>query len=310
MNLRFFRTVRPLRVRIRRIKPCTLFRRRFFGWYVRFGNGLQSSQPGNYNYLEFECQFATTPMNSKKSRLDVLLLSRDLAETRQKAQALIMAGQVLVNGQRASKPGAIFPGDSEITLKAAPLYVGRGGLKLAHGLDAFALDPTDITALDVGASTGGFTDCLLQRGACRVYALDVGRGQLHHRLRTDPRVAVMEGVNAHHAFTLPEAVSLAVVDVAFISITQVIPNILPHLTPGGSLLALVKPQFEARRDEVGRKGIVKDPAVHARVLGRVSAWAVGAGLRIRGLTASPILGAEGNREFFILFHKHEPAPSA
>ena len=169
-------------------------------------------------------------------------------------------------------------------------YVSRGGVKLAHALDVFNLSPEGLTVLDVGASTGGFTDCLLQRGAQRVYALDVGRGQLNYRLRRDP-------------FDLPEAVDLATIDVSFISLTLVIPSVAQHLRKGCYVAALVKPQFEARREEVGRGGIVKDPAVHARVLGRCIAWAVDQGLRVRNLCASPILGDAGNREFFLLLQK-------
>ena len=153
--------------------------------------------------------------------------------------------------------------------------------------------------MDVGASTGGFTDCLLQKGAERVYALDVGRGQLDYGLRQDPRVTVMEKVNAHYAFELAERVGVATVDVSFISLRQVLPNVLPHLEPWGRVVALVKPQFEAQRREVGKGGVVRDPLIHAKVLGRVVRWAAEAGLRLRGVTPSPILGAAGNREFFV-----------
>ena len=245
---------------------------------------------------------------SKKSRLDLLILEHKLANTRQKAQALIMAGQVLVNGRQASKPGTLFPYDSHIVLKASPQYVGRGGFKLAHALRVFSVDPTGLTTLDVGSSTGGFTDCLIQNGASRVYAVDVGRAQLHDRLRKDSKVVVMEGINAHYPFTLPGPVSLAVMDVAFISIVKVIPSVVTHLTPGGMILALIKPQFEARREEIGRKGIVKDPTVHARVIGRIANWSVNNGLRIINLTSSPIRGAGGNREFFISLQKNDGNP--
>ena len=241
----------------------------------------------------------------KKFRLDLLILDYKLASTRQKAQALIMAGQVLVNGQVASKPGTLFPSNSQITLKSVPQYVGRGGFKLAHALDEFSVDPTGLAILDVGSSTGGFTDCLIQHGASCIYAIDAGRGQLHDRLRKDSRVVSMEGINAHYPFTLPSLVSLAVMDVAFISIVKVIPSVVTHLTPDGIIIALIKPQFEARRAEIGRKGVIKDPMVHARVIGRIAKWAVNNGFRIRNLTSSPIRGAEGNQEFFISLQKHE-----
>ena len=219
--------------------------------------------------------------------------------SRAKAQALIMAGEVLVGGKAASKSGMLVATDAAIELKERPPFVGRGGIKLAHALSEFGVDVAGATALDVGASTGGFTDCLLQAGARRVYALDVGRGQLDYGLRRDSRVVVMEKVNAHYPFELPERVDFACVDVSFISLTQVLPNVFPHVKAGGSVVALVKPQFEARRREVGKGGVVRDPQIHARTLGRVVLWATEAGVRLRGVTASPILGAAGNREFFV-----------
>ena len=236
---------------------------------------------------------------SKKRRLDLILVDRGLVESRERAQALIMAGRVSANGQRVTKPGTSFPPHVSVSLEEQAPYVSRGGLKLAHALDWFHIDPSGLTALDVGASTGGFTDCLLQRGAQRVYALDVGHGQIDYSLRRDSRVVVMEGINAHYPFHLPEKVAMATVDVSFISLTKVIPNLLEHLSGPYTILALVKPQFEAQPSEVGRGGIIKDPKVHARVLGAMVLWAVNARLRIRGLAPSPILGAEGNREFFL-----------
>ena len=222
-----------------------------------------------------------------------------MVPSRAKAQALIMAGEVSSEGMALTKAGALMAVDAPISIRERPQFVGRGGLKLAHALEEFGVNPKGMTALDVGASTGGFTDCLLQGGARRVYALDVGRGQLDYGLRQDPRVVVMERVNAHYAFELPERVDFACVDVSFISLTQVLPNVLPHLKERGSVVALVKPQFEARRREVGKGGVVRDPLVHAKVLGRVIRWATDAGLRLRGITPSPILGAAGNREFFL-----------
>ena len=236
----------------------------------------------------------------KKKRLDLLLVDREMVESRVKAQSLIIAGEVMVNGNKVTKPGTALPTDAALSLKERPPYVGRGGIKLDHALREFRVDPVGLTVLDVGASTGGFTDCLLQRGAKRVYALDVGRGQLSYALRQDPRVVVMEKVNAHYTFSLPEKMSIATIDVSFISVTKVLPNVLPHLKEGGVVVALVKPQFEAMYREVGKGGVIRDPQIHARVLGRVILWATEAGIRLRSLTPSPILGAAGNREFFLL----------
>ena len=244
-------------------------------------------------------------MKGKKKRLDALLVEREMVESRAKAQALIMAGEVLCRDAALTKPGALVAVDAPISIREKPPFVGRGGVKLAHALDAFGVSPEGLTALDVGASTGGFTDCLLQRGARRVYALDVGRGQLDYRLRQDDRVVVMERVNAHYPFDMPERVGIATVDVSFISLTQVLPNVTAHLEPWGGVVALVKPQFEARRREVRKGGVIKDPLIHARVLGRVIRWATEAGLRLRGITPSPILGAAGNREFFLFLSFYE-----
>ncbi len=235
-----------------------------------------------------------------KIRLDRLLVEKGLAESREKAQALVMAGQVLVGDRMAAKAGHLVDQDETITIKERLPYVSRGGIKLAHALEQFQLPISGKVALDVGASTGGFTDCLLQRGAQRVYALDVGYGQLDYRLRSDPRVVVMERVNARYPFTLPGPVDLATVDVSFISLTKVIPSVREHLKPEGYIVALLKPQFEAERSEVGKGGVIKDPAVQARILGRFVLWVVEQRIRLRGLTPSPILGDKGNREFFCL----------
>jgi 23S rRNA (cytidine1920-2'-O)/16S rRNA (cytidine1409-2'-O)-methyltransferase len=234
-----------------------------------------------------------------KKRLDNLLVTRELVENQKMAQSLIMAGEVTVSGKVITKPGTLV--DENIVLKLAEKlpYVSRGGIKLAHALDEFKLDVTSLAAVDVGASTGGFTDCLLQRGAKQVYAIDVGYGQLDYKLRQDPRVVVMERVNAHHPFSLPDKVNVATMDLSFISVTQVIPNVVDHLTSPGYIIVLLKPQFEARREEVGKGGIIKDPQVHALVLGRFIVWATEHDLRLHGLVASPILGAEGNKEFLI-----------
>ena len=238
----------------------------------------------------------------KTTRLDALVLDRGLAASRERARALILAGQVRVDGQVVSKAGAPTAPDARIEL-AVPdhPYVGRGGVKLAHALEAFAVNPTGRRALDVGASTGGFTDVLLQRGAASVIALDVGHGQLDWRLRTDPRVIVREGVNARALTSadVPHEVDIVTVDVAFISLRLILPALPPFLAPGADIVALVKPQFEAGREEVGRRGLVTDPAVHEAVIARVTEAAEAIGLQRLGMTPSPITGATGNQEFFL-----------
>jgi len=234
-----------------------------------------------------------------KQRLDNLLVSRELAENESKAQAIIMAGKVTVSGKVITKPGTQVDENASLELAEKLPYVSRGGIKLAHALDEFKLDVTSLTAMDVGASTGGFTDCLLQRGARRVYAIDVGYGQLDYKLRQDPRVVVMERVNAHYPFSLPEKVNIATVDLSFISVTKVIPDLIGHLIQPSYIIILFKPQFEAERKEVPKGGVIKDPQVHANVLGRFIVWATDHDLRLRGLVASPILGAEGNKEFLV-----------
>ena len=235
-----------------------------------------------------------------KPRLDVLLLERGLAESRAQARGLIMAGRVRVGGERVDKAGTLVASDVEIDLNRPPRFVSRGGFKLEGALDHFGVDPAGLVCLDVGASTGGFTDCLLQRGAAKVYAVDVGRGQLHDRVARDDRVTVIDRTNAHHPFTLPARADLATVDVSFISLTQVLPNVLPHLAPGGRALCLVKPQFEAGREQVGRGGIVRDPAARASTLAKIGLWAIDRGIRVRGLSTSVLAGAAGNVEYFAL----------
>ena len=244
-----------------------------------------------------------------KVRLDRLLVERGLAESLSKAQALVLAGSVLVGDRMVDKPGTAVSLDASLALKERPPYVSRGGIKLAAALDAFGLQVEDVVALDVGASTGGFTDCLLQRGAQRVYAVDVGRGQLDERLRSDPRVVVMERMNARYPFSLPEPVDLVTVDVSFISLTMVLRPSVGHLRPGGIIVALVKPQFEVGRREVGRGGVVREPQLHARAVGKVVLWAIAQGLRVRGVTPSPIQGDAGNREFLLLLQKEGPSLS-
>ena len=237
-----------------------------------------------------------------RTRLDVALVDRGLAPSRERARALILAGQVTVDGAVVSKAGAAVTGGARIELTAPDHpYVSRGGVKLAHALDAFGIDPRGRRALDVGASTGGFTDVLLQRGAESVIALDVGRGQLDWRLRNDPRVIVREGVNAR-ALTgndVPYRVTIVTIDVAFISLKHVLPALPPYLEPDADVVALVKPQFEAGREEVGRHGIVSDPAVHAAVIARVTTAAAACGLTRVDMAPSAIRGATGNQEFFL-----------
>ena len=228
------------------------------------------------------------------------MLERELVESRAKAQALIIAREVVVEGKPVIKPGTLVKEEVAITILEPPPFVSRGGIKLDHALDYFQLDVPSKVVADVGASTGGFTDCLLKRGASRVYAIDVGYGQLDYHLRKDSRVVVMERVNARYPISLPEKVDLGTIDVSFISVEKVIPSISELLKDNGYLLVLVKPQFEAKRREVGKSGVIKQSLVHARVLGRFIAWMTARGFRLGGLVASPILGASGNKEFFIL----------
>lgn len=245
----------------------------------------------------------------KSERIDKLLVERGLADSRTKAQALVMAGLVLVNEQRVAKPSDNTPLDAQIRLKGADdptsRYVGRGGLKLEAALREFAINVNGFVCIDVGASTGGFTDCLLQHGAASVVALDVGHNQLDWRLRNDPRVTVKEGVNAR--YLKPEAFAskfdLAVMDVSFISATKVMPALIPLLADAGRLITLIKPQFEVGRSEVGSGGIVRDPEKHARVIAEVNQAATQLGLRHLDLSESPLQGADGNREFLALYEK-------
>jgi 23S rRNA (cytidine1920-2'-O)/16S rRNA (cytidine1409-2'-O)-methyltransferase len=238
---------------------------------------------------------------SARTRLDVWLVEHGLAASREKAQALVMAGRVRVRGVAAAKPGSPVAEDAAVEVVAGPDHVGRGALKLAGALDAFGLDPAGRAAVDVGASTGGFTETLLDRGAARVYAVDVGRAQLHERLRADPRVLVREGVNARRLSPadVPERCTLATLDLSFISVLKVLPALRSVLAPAADAVCLVKPQFEVGRRQVGRGGIVRDPARHREALGSVAAGARGLGYGVLAATASPLPGAAGNREFFL-----------
>ena len=254
-------------------------------------------------------------MSTPKSRLDVLLVERGLVPSRERARAVILAGLVRVDGQIVSKAGAAVAQTAAIDLTGPEHpYVGRGGIKLAHALDVFGIAVEGRRGLDIGASTGGFTDVLLQRGASDVIALDVGHNQLDWKLRSDARVHVLEGVNAR-ALTqkeVPHLVDIVTIDVSFISLSYILPQVPKVLAPGADIVALVKPQFEAGREEVGKGGIVSDPAVHEAVLVRIATNAESLGFERRGLTASPIAGATGNREFLMHWrlgsgaHKGEP----
>ena len=245
----------------------------------------------------------------KRERVDRLLVERGLAPTRTRAQALVMAGRVLAGERRVEKASETFPPDAPLRVRGgddpAARYVGRGGLKLEKALAEFQIDPAGLVCLDVGASTGGFTDCLLQHGAARVVAVDVGHNQIDWRLRTDPRVEVREGVNARHL--RPEDFAgrfdLVTMDVSFISATKIMPALVGLLREGGRLVVLVKPQFEVGKGEVGKGGVVRDPAQHARVVAEVNGAAAALGLRRVGVTDSPITGADGNREFLALYER-------
>jgi 23S rRNA (cytidine1920-2'-O)/16S rRNA (cytidine1409-2'-O)-methyltransferase len=235
-------------------------------------------------------------------RLDVLLVERGLAPSRERARALILAGQVTVNGAPARKAGESVPADAQVALvKPDHPYVGRGGVKLAHALDVFGITVEDCNALDIGASTGGFSDVLLRRGATRVVALDVGHGQIDWSLRNDPRVVVIEGVNARTLTPdrVPGPFDLVTIDVSFISLKHILPVVPPLLNGRADVVALVKPQFEAGRREVGKGGLVKNPAVQQRVIDEVVAAASEVGLEHLETTESPVTGASGNREFFV-----------
>jgi 23S rRNA (cytidine1920-2'-O)/16S rRNA (cytidine1409-2'-O)-methyltransferase len=238
-----------------------------------------------------------------RSRLDQLMVERGLAGSRAKAQALVLAGQVFSGERRLDKPGQTIAPDVPLEVRAPAVpYVSRGGLKLAHALDHFGIDPAGMMALDIGASTGGFTDVLLQRGAARVYAVDVGRGQLDWRLRGDPRVVVLEKINARQLRRehVPEAVDLVVCDVSFISLELALPAPLALAAPTALLIALIKPQFEVGKGQVGKGGVVRDAALHEAVCARISRWlAEEQGWRVRGVIASPITGPKGNREFLV-----------
>src|SRR5579875_9549 len=254
------------------------------------------------HYFIITCRMIN--MATNKERLDVALVRRGLAPSRERARALIMAGQVYVGDRMVDKAGTLVPLEAALRLAETPeelKYVSRGGLKLEKALDTFHLNPQGLVALDVGASTGGFTDVLLKRGVKRVYAVDVGHGQLAWTLRNDERVVVLEGTNIRHLTSLPEAIQAVVIDVSFISLRLVLPALVPLLAPGAWAVALVKPQFEAGKAEVDRgEGVITNPEVHARVLHDLQEWIpLHTPFHILGLTESPIHGREGNKEFLL-----------
>jgi 23S rRNA (cytidine1920-2'-O)/16S rRNA (cytidine1409-2'-O)-methyltransferase len=238
-------------------------------------------------------------------RLDQALVQRGFFPSRQQAQTAIMAGEVELDGRRAAKASDLVREESQITVATRDRYVGRGGLKLEGALDHFALSCQDKVALDIGASTGGFTDCLRQRGVRKVFAVDVGHGQLAWKIREDPRVVVLEKLNARQLSRreIPESIDLCVIDVSFISLTLILPNAFELVTANGVILALIKPQFELAREDVGRGGIVRDPGLHRRAQEKIASFAETMGAEIVGLFPSPLTGADGNQEFFICLRK-------
>lgn len=258
--------------------------------------------------LEKEASYCYVAFMNGKERLDKLLLERGLTSTRERARALIMAGQVLVADQVIDKCGALVPLVAEIRIRGGDLpYVSRGGLKLAHALESFSLDPDGLVALDVGASTGGFTDCLLQKGAHRVYAVDVGYGQLAWKLRQDQRVINLEKTNIRYIdrSLIPERPDIAVIDASFISLSKVLPAVIGLIRGNGIIIALIKPQFEVGKGQVGKGGVVRDDQKHQAVIASITREAETLNLIPSGVVESPILGPKGNREFLILLKKQE-----
>jgi 23S rRNA (cytidine1920-2'-O)/16S rRNA (cytidine1409-2'-O)-methyltransferase len=240
-----------------------------------------------------------------KARIDQTLVERGFFETRQRAQRALMAGEIRVGEQLITKPAAMIEIDAAISIAESPQFVGRGATKLSGALDFFKVDPVGKVALDIGASTGGFTDCLLQRGAAKVFAVDVGRGQLAWKIRNDPRVVVFEKVNARFLSRaeIPEPVDVCVIDVSFISLTLILPRAFDLITPDGVILALIKPQFELQRKDVGRGGIVREPALHEKAQQKIVNFVTEAGYCVAGLVPSQITGTDGNQEFFICVRK-------
>lgn len=245
-----------------------------------------------------------------KERLDILLVNRGLAESREKAKAIVMSGIVYVDGQKEDKAGAMFDADADVAVRGTGLkYVSRGGLKLEKAVETFAVSLENRICMDVGASTGGFTDCMLQNGAKKIYAVDVGHGQLAWKLRQDERVVVMEKTNIRYLTPeqVPEAIDFSSIDVSFISLKKVLLPVRELLNPQGQVVCLIKPQFEAGREKVGKKGVVRDPAVHTEVIETVFQYAASIGFAIQGLTFSPVKGPEGNIEYLAYLKKTREA---
>ncbi|MFL6526519.1 MAG: TlyA family RNA methyltransferase [Chthoniobacterales bacterium] len=244
-------------------------------------------------------------MKTPKLRLDLALVERGLSVTREQAQRAIMAGEVRIDDRVATKASVMVTAEMNVAIAEQPKFVGRGGLKLEGALDSFALNVRDAVALDIGASTGGFTDCLLQRGAAKVYAIDVGHGQLAWKIRNDPRVIVREKLNARYLSRadIPEPIHVCVIDVSFISLTLILPNAFELLTPSGVLLALIKPQFELQPQEVGAGGIVSDPQLHEKAQARIRSFVTNAGNQVVGVAPSVVRGTDGNQEFFLCARK-------
>jgi 23S rRNA (cytidine1920-2'-O)/16S rRNA (cytidine1409-2'-O)-methyltransferase len=248
-----------------------------------------------------------TDRAAAKRRLDLELVARGLVPSRERAQVLILGGAVTVNGERVTRPSVRISEGAALHVRSDPDYVGRGAAKLAHALDAFHLDPAGLVCIDVGASTGGFTDVLLRRGASRVYAIDVGKGQLAWRLRQDPRVVVMEGVNVRELRSLPEKCDLAVADVSFISLRLALPPVLPFVRDGGDVISLVKPQFEVGPARVAKGGIVRDASARMSAVVEIVQALAEHDLGVQAITRSPIRGREGNVEIFVHLKKGRPA---
>jgi len=247
----------------------------------------------------------------EKERLDKLLVEKGILSSRERARSLIMEGKVLVDGEKIDKPGTRVETGARIEIRGEEQpYVSRGGLKLEKALEAFAIDPSGWAVMDVGASTGGFTDCVLQKGARKVYAVDVGYGQLAWKLRTDPRVVNLERRNIRtlEREEVEEEVDLIVIDTSFISIEKFLSRLLPFLKKEGSMVGLIKPQFEVGKGEVGKGGVVREPALHRKVIDRIAQYSRGIGLNVLGVVESPLLGPKGNKEFFIHLRKEEPEP--
>ena len=238
-----------------------------------------------------------------KKRLDAILVERAITTTLDHAMKIILAGEVRVEDSIITHPGTYVTEKAAISLQPKDKFVSRGGIKLEGALEHFGLDVHQLVTADIGSSTGGFTDCLLQNGAQRVYSIDVGYGQIAYRLRTDPKVIMLERTNARHNLPIPEKIDLVTIDVSFISLTLVLPNLLKHLQTNGHIVALIKPQFEAKRNAVGKGGIVRVPQTHANVIGKIAIWGIRNGLRVRNINQSVLEGQKGNKEFFILLEK-------